>query len=139
VEAENLKQRLKILLDQAVAFQLKTVDSEIEALERLPPNWNGDDALPIRPQVIAEAKILLRLIADRALARGIAWCNPSVAPNPDGGIEFSWDSGERWVTIGSLPGQDSLECVIQEVGQPPVYRVALRVEAIDAALWAMDG
>jgi hypothetical protein len=118
---------------------LPTLDAEIEEFERLPPNWNGDDALPISRPVITESKILLRLITDKALAKDIGWRSPSVAPNPDGGIDFTWDCGERWVSISIVPEEESLECVTQQAGESPVFRVVPRVEAIEAALWAMSG
>jgi hypothetical protein len=136
---EKVRQRFDELRVKIADSLLTILDREIQSFERLSPNWDGADALRIMPPVIAKAKHLLRLIADRARARGIPWSPPSVAPTPDGGIDFYWDSSNRWATISILPGQDFLECVIGNAGGDPVFRVVARVEAIEAALWAMSG
>jgi hypothetical protein len=112
---------------------------EIEALQRLPVNWDGEDALPVSEEVASRAKELLRPLAGQAHDRGLVWRRPSVAPAQDGGLDLSWEVDGRWALLMLHPGEPGIECVTQTSGAPPRRRLESAGDALQAALWALSG
>jgi hypothetical protein len=112
-------------------------EHKIDSLRRLPRNWDGEGALAVSEEVASRAKCLLSRIAERAGSLEQAWQVPEIAPNPDGGLELSWEIGTRWVLLVIEPGQPDVHAVRQEGGEPPRSERLREEESIDMALWAL--
>jgi hypothetical protein len=126
-------------LEATIDPSLTKSNDKIEAYRRLGANWDGEDALPVSAEAALRSKALLRLIAEAADVRGIQWRSPSIAPNPDGGLELSWEGGARWAMLIIQPGQSMVACITQEGSAAPERRVASIGTAMQSALWAMRG
>jgi hypothetical protein len=104
---------------------------ELDELRNLRPNWNGEDAAPISEAVIKKGKKFIRCIAREA---GYSWMNPSIAPDPDGGIELSWEANNRWAMITVQPDISELGCATQENEASPSYQVESPGDAVEIVL-----
>jgi hypothetical protein len=113
--------------------------AQIEEYQHLGPNWDGEDALPIMRKVVLRAKNLLQRIAAEASLVGLRWVSPSVAPNPAGALELSWEKDDRWVMLIIEPGHSKVACAMQENGAEPRYRSVSGDDAVEQVLWAIRG
>jgi hypothetical protein len=113
--------------------------AQIDGFCRLGSNWDGEDAPAVTKEAADRARVLLREVLAAAQARGVAWQDPTVAPTPDGGIDFSWEARGRWVMLSISPSSAHIECASQKDSNPPEYREQPTREAIETALWAIAG
>jgi len=58
---------------------------KIEQLARMPENWDGYGALPIRPETAQNALDALKMLPDEIPM-------PDIVPNSNGTISFEWES-----------------------------------------------
>ena len=116
---------------------LEEVTAEIDEYRHLGPNWDGEGALAIEANVAARTKNLLRLIAANARLLDLSWQNPSVVPNPGGGLELTWEKGGRWAMLVVQPGQSKIGCAMQESEAESQFQLEIRRSAVDKALWAL--
>jgi hypothetical protein len=124
-------------LGAEIRAALREVAAQIDEYRHLGPNWDGEDALAIGANVATRTKNLLRLIAAKARLLDLPWQNPSVVPNPDGGLELTWENGGRWAVLVVQPGQSRVGCATQEAGAEPQYQLVPRASAIEKALWVL--
>ncbi|NUQ66492.1 MAG: hypothetical protein HUU20_28860 [Pirellulales bacterium] len=59
----------------------------MDRLAALPPNWDGESASPIDPEIIEAARNLIT-----GLPEDIG-CGPVVVPSADGHVQFEWNAG----------------------------------------------
>lgn len=125
---------LETLQDEVLAG----LSARIDELVGLGPNWDGEDAPAVSEDVAARTRALARQIAGEAQASRFAWISPSVAPNPDGGLELSWELGDRWVMVSVLPDEATIGCATQNAETPAYQEGSLR-QAVKAVLRFLAG
>jgi hypothetical protein len=113
--------------------------AKINRCARLHSNWDGEDAPAISKDVSSRASDLVRIMAGQARARGLSWTSPSVAPNAEGGIDLSWEMGDRWAMLSFQPQRLNIECATQEGDAEPKYEEKPIEEAIRVVLRATTG
>jgi hypothetical protein len=119
------------------AASLGELFAQIDEFQDLGPNWDGENAMPIERKVVLRAKNLVQRISAEASLVGLRWESPSVAPNPDGALELSWEKDNRWVMLVLEPGHSKIACAKQENGAEPRYQSVSGDEAVQQVLWAM--
>ncbi len=68
---------------------LAAIESDLQALGRLQPNWDSYGALRINPDTIAAACGFVRCLSDRLARR------PRVVPLSTGNLQLEWHDGPR--------------------------------------------
>jgi hypothetical protein len=103
-------------------------------------DWDLEGADPIDPEAAALAASLVERVDLQACERAIAWQVPVVGPDPEGGIDLVWEAGGRRALLMTRPGfPDEFVCVINEAGRRAHRRAATLDEAVEHALWALEG
>ena len=111
----------------------------IDCYRYLPLDWDGDGAEPVSDATWEAARHLLFCLANEASRQGFTWASPDIGPTPDGGIDLTWDTGERYVSLTIEDGVTGIGCVKRERPAAAEYHVKSHRDAIEAALWAMSG
>jgi hypothetical protein len=110
---------------------------EIDDLAQLFANWDGEDALPVSPAAIETAKDLVSQVFSEALQNGVTWREPTIAPTRDGGINLSWEVGERWTMLTVEDDPTRIGCIRQQDGAEPLQGIESSGDALRTALWAL--
>jgi hypothetical protein len=103
-------------------------------------DWDLEGALPIAPEAIELASLLVQQVDRQAMSEDVPWQSPTVSPDPDGGIDLIWGNVDQRVIILTRPGQtDTVECIIKKEGTKPQRENLPIEEAVRRALWAISG
>ena len=103
-------------------------------------DWDLEGADPIDPEAAALAASLVERVDLQARERAVAWQVPLVGPDPEGGIDVVWEAGGRRELLMTRPGfPDRFDCVINEAGRRPYRNAVTLDEAVEHALWALEG
>jgi hypothetical protein len=104
------------------------------------PDWDLEGAEAIDPEAAALAASLVERVDLKAREQAIAWQEPVVGPDPEGGIDLVWEAAGRRALLMTRPGfPDRFDCVINEAGGRPRRQTATLDEAVGHALWALGG
>lgn len=95
--------------------------TELTALSALEADWDGEDAPPLDPTVLATARGLVERLGTRAV--------PDVAPCPDGGVGLSWEIGSALLWMLIAPGREVVTVIVYD-SQGVVTRWAIPADAI---------
>lgn len=95
--------------------------AELNRLNQLEPNWDGEAAAAITPRAIGEARQILSnaLGSYPLLERSL---RPFfVVPSPDGGVDLEWRSGQRSVEIAIDPDGTIAFLTADRTGERPRF------------------
>lgn len=107
----------------------------IQHCSALEPDWDLEGADPMDPAAAALAARLVEQVDLKARECAIAWHDPVVGPDPEGGIDLVWEADGRRALLMTRPSlSDRVDCVISETGGRPLRQAASFDEAVARAL-----
>ncbi len=112
------------------------VQADIDALDRLQPNWDGYGAPAIDPQVLAAAKQFVTGLPDNLASR------PHVVPLSNGTLQLEWHAGPKTLEL-EFESARSIRFLQWDpptgVEQEDSISVRDTERAIDLIHWFMNG
>jgi hypothetical protein len=79
---------------------------QLEEIEHLPANWDGDGGLPVNKTIMLAARRMASVLGARDLCAEFS--APRIVPLPDGRLHFEWWRDRDYFAIAFLSGTEVL-------------------------------
>lgn len=109
--------------DRGADRQMSVTEEILDLLKLNYDDWNCEGALPINPAMVSLAIETVTLTERQVRQEGLQWVDPEVGPDPEGGVDLSWETDRGYFLLILRPDMpEEFVCVRKRSGEEPALR-----------------